>query len=247
VRQADLGIVERLVAQLDALHDEIAELRRALAEARLGATTAQRQLAELRQFMADHGEFGRDFEQYQGVKAAAARDASRRASEEARQRYEQEKARRQVRMQHAREARAQERQADETLAYYGDRGFEPIGLDVYVSRIGYSYNPVDATASRIDYSPGFGNYLRLYPGITIDYSRLTISGSVLNAAADVRNIGIAVTFFDEAGNQVGHETVQVTNARPQVPYPFTSTITMALDRPFASATHYVLYADAPAE
>jgi hypothetical protein len=65
----------------------------------------------------------------------------------------------------------------------------------------------------------------------------------MSAAEDVRNIGIALVFFDAAGNQVGHETVQVENARPEVPYPFTSTIGMASDRPFASSSQYVLYSD----
>ena len=72
---------------------------------------------------------------------------------------------------------------------------------------------------------------------------MTISGSVLNAADEVRNVGVAITFFDENGNQVGSETIQINNARPNVPYPFTSTLTMALNRPFSSSTTYVLYAD----
>ena len=81
----------------------------------------------------------------------------------------------------------------------------------------------------------------------IDYSSMTISGSILNALSDVRNIGIAVTFFDENDNQVGGEIIQINNARPDVPYPFTSTVAMALDRPFSSSSTYVLYADAIAE
>lgn len=72
---------------------------------------------------------------------------------------------------------------------------------------------------------------------------MTISGSVLNAAEEMRNIGIAVTFFDENGNQVGGEIIQINNARPDVPYPFTATIEMALNRPFDSSSTYVLYAD----
>ena len=51
----------------------------------------------------------------------------------------------------------------------------------------------------------------------IDYSQMTISGSVLNAAPNVRDIGVAFTFFDEHGNQVGAEIVQLKNARPNVP------------------------------
>jgi hypothetical protein len=42
---------------------------------------------------------------------------------------------------------------------------------------------------------------------------------------------------------VGHETIQVANARPDVPYPFTAEVKMALNRPFDSSSAYVLYAD----
>jgi hypothetical protein len=77
----------------------------------------------------------------------------------------------------------------------------------------------------------------------IDYSRMTISGSVLNAGTETRNIGIAVAFFDDFGNQVGGETILVNNARPDVPYPFTSELKMALNRPFTSSTVYTIHAD----
>ena len=80
----------------------------------------------------------------------------------------------------------------------------------------------------------------------IDYSQMTISGSILNAADELRDIGVAITFFDDNGNQVGHEIVQIKNARPNVPYPFTSRIDMALNRAFTSTSTYVLFAD-PAE
>jgi hypothetical protein len=72
---------------------------------------------------------------------------------------------------------------------------------------------------------------------------MTISGSVLNAADDVRDMGVAITFFDDNGNQVGHEIVQIKNARPNVPYPFTSRLDMALNRAFTSSSIYVLYSD----
>ena len=91
-----------------------------------------------------------------------------------------------------------------------------------------------------------GHYVRLYPfaaGRAIDFTEMTISGSVLNASQEVRNIGVAVAFFDENGSQVGGEIIQINNARPDVPYPFTSAIAMALNRAFTSASTYVLYAD----
>ena len=46
--------------------------------------------------------------------------------------------------------------------------------------------------------------------------------------------------------QVGGQIVQINNARKDVPYPFTATVSMALNRPFASSSVYVLYADAAA-
>ena len=46
---------------------------------------------------------------------------------------------------------------------------------------------------------------------------------------------------------MGGEIVQVNNARPDVPYPFTATLEMALDRPFSSSSTNVLYADPAGE
>ena len=129
------------------------------------------------------------------------------------------------------------------LSRYRRNGFAPLGLDVYSGKWAYFYETTDITRSRIAYQPGIGNYLRLYQDKKIDYSKMTISGSIINGSDQVRNVGVAITFFDEHGNQVGQETVQVNNARPDVPYPFTSKIDMALDRPFDSSSTYVLYAD----
>ena len=96
----------------------------------------------------------------------------------------------------------------------------------------------------VDYDPIIGLYFR--PGLAagqLDFGKMTISGSVLNAAAGPRNIGLAITFFDENDNQVGSEIVKINNARPDVPYPFTTTLQMALSRPFTSSSTYVLYSD----
>ena len=41
--------------------------------------------------------------------------------------------------------------------------------------------------------------------------------------------------------------IQINNARPTAPDPLTSTLTMALNRPFSSSTTYVLYADSAEE
>ena len=72
---------------------------------------------------------------------------------------------------------------------------------------------------------------------------MTISGTVVNGSGKLRNIGVAITFFDESGIQVGGEIIKINNARPDVPYPFTTTLRMALNRPYSSSSSYVLYAD----
>lgn len=235
-----------LIAEIQRLRVEAVEMRRQLADANIRAAAAERELDELRTFIEDHDRLGDDYEQYRAVLAVAEEQARREAAERRRQERAAELEARRERRQEAMAERRAEQAARERDTYYERRGFAPLGLDVYLSRMSFAYRTADATASRVDYAPGFGNYLRLYPGTTIDYSTMTISGSVLNAAAELRNIGVAITFFDQTGNQVGQEIVQVNNARPDVPYPFTATIDMVTDEPFASSSQYVLYSDAVA-
>jgi hypothetical protein len=232
-----------LLKELESLRSELQATRVALAQANLESAQTKRDLEELRQYIADHREFGSDFSKYQAVKEQSRRDAEQKRLEEAKQKREVERTDREVRRKAAVAELARREAHNRKLAQYRRSGFSPVGLDVYASRWSYFYETTDTTRSRIDYQPGIGNYVRLYPGKEIDYSKMTISGSVLNASEEVRNIGVALTFFDENGNQVGQETVQVNNARPDVPYPFTSKIDMALNRAFASSSSYVLYAD----
>jgi multidrug efflux pump subunit AcrA (membrane-fusion protein) len=233
-----------LLDEIDRLNNEIAALHQALAEAQLQASAARQRADELQQFVDDHHEFGDDFQQYQEVKAIAEREARLRAAEENRQRRDAERLAQQARREALRQAQAQRDAERDRVRQYQNFKFSPLGLDVYNGRMAYHYRSRTNTESRFDYEPGFGRYQRFYPPTEeIDYTRMTISGSILNAADEVRNIGVAITFFDESGNQVGHEIVQLRNARPNVPYPFTSTIDMALNRPFNSSSLYVLYAD----
>ena len=83
----------------------------------------------------------------------------------------------------------------------------------------------------------------VFTDLEIDYTKMTISGSLLNGDATTRNIGVAFVFRDAHGNQIGQETVVIENARPDVPYPFTGELVMASDLPFASHTSWVLFAD----
>jgi hypothetical protein len=235
--------IKRMMKELEALRTEVMALRQQLAQANLDASQAQRERDELRQFLADHKDYGQDFEKYQAVKDSAQREADRRQAEEMRLKREAERADRSARRQAALAELARRDAESRKLARYHRLGFSPLGLDVYISRWSFFYESTDTTKSRIDYQPGIGNYVRLYPSATIDHGKMTISGSVLNSSNEVRNIGVAIAFFDENGTQVGHETVQVNNARPDVPYPFTSKIDMALNRPFDTSSTYVLYAD----
>ncbi len=238
------SVTQILLDEIERLKEHIEQLRQALAESELQAAHSQRELEEMRQFIEDHHEYGKDFTQYRAVKEVAEREAREKELEAARQRYEAEKNARKERYQAAKEERDKRQSELRRQSKYRKSGFTALGLDVYISKMAYSYRTKDATQAHIDYIPGQGNYLRVTPNYDeIDFSSMIISGSVLNSSKEVHNIGVAITFFDEYGNQVGHEIIQVNNARPDTPYPFTSTIDMALNRPFDSSSSYVLYAD----
>jgi hypothetical protein len=236
-----------LLAEIDRLHDVLDVKRMELAEIQLEVLETRRELQELRQFIRDNETLGRDFEQYRAVKAVAERDARRRQAVEARERRAIEKADRAAQVQAARAQREKGQAEFNRLTRYREAGFSALGFDVYLADISFNYSATDGGApARIDWDFRMGHYVRLYPfaaGRAIDFTEMTISGSVLNASQEVRNIGVAVAFFDENGSQVGGEIIQINNARPDVPYPFTSAIAMALNRAFTSASTYVLYAD----
>jgi hypothetical protein len=239
-----MDAIDLLLERIEELGATVVALRTALADSKLQTASRQRELDELRQFIEDHYEFSRDFEQYQAIKAAAGRDAERRRLEEVRQQRETRQTERTAR-QHEFLARRAEAQAElQRVQGYNRAGFTPLGFDVYMSNAAFNYQTLDGIAARYDWNGLTGHFIRAYPhGPRIDFSSMMVSGSVMNASKQLRDIGVAVTFFDEAGTQVGSEIIQITNARPEVPYPFTTTVAMALDRPFASTTTYVLYAD----
>jgi hypothetical protein len=236
--------IKALVEKIDSLEAEVLALRAELARAQVDAAAARREADELRQFIQDHHDLGAAFGQYTLVKQAAEREARRRRTDEARAEREAD---REARQQAANERRAREQADQEKAERYRGAGLTPIGLDVFAGKMAYYYRGKDQVAFDIDYDPILGiRYPRPYTRSEIDYSSMTISGSVVNGADEARNIGIAVVFFDEKGSQVGGQIVQVNNARKDVPYPFTTTVSMALNRAFSSSTVYVLYADAAA-
>ena len=238
-------LIEELLEELEGVRAELAAVRHELATLTLERDEAVRERDELRQFMRDNREFGDDFAQYQEIKEITRQAERRRAAEEARKRHEEERARRLAARQQAGQIDTVQQAEREKIERYQRAGFEPLGLDVYLGRTGFFYGVTEGEpALRIEYEPIIGHFLEPAAPISrIDYTKMTISGTVLNASDETRNVGIAIAFFDRAGNQVGSETVQISNARPNVPYPFTSSIEMGLDGPFASSTSWVLYAD----
>ncbi len=236
--------LDTLLAELDDLRSTVDALRRALALAKLETAEIQRERDELWQFIQDHDQLGRDFEQYEAIKAATELQERRRLSEASREQHEAARLKRTARQRAARADRDRRRDQMQRVQRYRDAGFTPLGFDVYLSDAAFNYRTDDGLSTRLDWNGLTGHFIRVYPWADrIDFSSMTLSGSVLNASEIVRDIGIAVTFFDEQGSQVGGEIIQVSNARPDVPYPFTTTLDMALNRPFASTTTYVLYAD----
>ncbi len=241
---APLGPIEMLLQEIEDLQVTVDAVRAALAESKLESAGWRRELDELRQFIQDRHEFGRDFEQYKAIKATAQRDAQSRRLQEARRQRDARHAERATRQREFMTRRAERDAELQRVQNFRDAGFSPLGFDVFLSNTAFNYKTDNGINARFDWNQLTGRFLRVYPfSNRIDFSSMTVSGSVMNTADEIRDIGIAVTFFDEAGSQVGGEIIQVNNARPQVPYPFTATIVMALDRPFTSASTYVLYAD----
>ncbi len=233
-----------LLREMRLMMDEIADLRRQLADCQLESTTAQRELAELRQFIRDNQALGEDFDEYQRIREIREQEARQRLAAEARRQRELEDAARAARRAELLALRNAQKAEETRVRRYTDAGFSNLGLDVYASKMAYAYRSTDSQSGWTQWY--FGSWTAwgpLYDQRRVDFTQMIISGSVINAADEVRNVGIAMTFFDELGNQVGHEIVQIKNARPDVPYPFTSTIAVALNRPFDTSSVYVLYAD----
>ena len=233
-----------LLEEIDALEAEVLALRSELAQATLETARARSELLELQRFIEDHHELGTAFAEYRAIKEITHRETQLRLADAVRQRRESRRAERIRRTEEARAQRAGKDAEAQRLARYRSAGLSAVGLDVYVGRTSFFYRTLDRTVYDIEYDPLLGiRYLEPFYSSEIDYSSMTISGTVVNGSGRLRNIGVAITFFDESGTQVGGEIIQINNARPDVPYPFTTTLRMALNRPYSSSSSYVLYAD----
>ncbi|MCH2134221.1 MAG: hypothetical protein MK116_10765 [Phycisphaerales bacterium] len=218
-------------------------VRREVAQARMELSGLQRELDDLRQFILDHDTYGPDYTSYKKVLEETKKQ---RRAEAARAQREKDDANRRRRMEVKQRLDAAKGR-EELEKLYDERGFAPIGQDVYTARSAFFYAPIEGEDGRtVQYRPTRLGTLRpvtVPSNRELNYSTMTISGSVLNGDTNIRSIGVAFTFFDESGNQVGAQIIEIENARPNVPYPFTRKIDMALNRPFHSHSTYVLYAD----
>ena len=204
-------------------------------------------LAKLHQFIEDHEQLVADYTAYREVidetkRLTEAEHATRRQQE----RFEKERRREAARQKQSSE-KNQQQQATAKNRRLKNLGFSEIGDNVWLSKSAYAYASKTVPEQRVFYQQGPTGIMQPMTAIEnrseIDYSKMTISGSLLNGDSITRNIGVAFVFRDAHDNQIGQETVIIENARPEVPYPFTGELILASDRAFASMTSWVLFAD----
>jgi hypothetical protein len=228
---------------------EAIEARHRLQSLESSMKTLQSQIEELRRFVEDHTRYGDNFASYRALmdetkKLTDAQIALKRTTEKIERDRKREVARN--KREDAVLARKNAKASSQRLEKLG---FSAIGQDVYLSKSAYVYASRTVPDKQVYYQPRLSLNGELQQMTTIedreemDYSKMTISGSLLNAAKFTRNIGVAFVFRDEHGNQIGHETVVIENARADVPYPFTGELVMASSQPFTAMTSWVLFAD----
>jgi len=246
-----MTVEDLLRAEITQLREEIQSLREALAQAQLTASSAARERDEIRQFLDEHEQLGERYEQYRAVVAVAERTARQQRAEEQRAKQEAQQAEARARMEHARALRDAQNAERDRMRRYERAGFYHVGQDVFVSAMAYMYKKEQVPDRTYRYFPRIrfdGSFFFTRSWYIdfdeeIDFSEMTISGSVVNASDVPRRMAVALTFFDRHGRQVGGETIEIDDARKDAPYPFTRTLNMALDGPFHSYRIVVLYAD----
>ncbi len=224
-----------------------AENQRLMAEnARLKLETARitRERDELSDFIHDHETYADNYNQYTFFREKAEREERARQAAEAKARRDEEK----LRQQQEREERVKQRGSansagdDEGLARRVDilkrAGYTRVGDRVFVGEMGYSYKT--ETQEQVRYSPII-DFWYVDRDEKVLYNELTVSGSIVHAGNEERNISVALAFFDAGGAQIGTTTVRIDGAKPGTPYPFTSVVAMASNRAFKRYSSWVLY------
>lgn len=223
------------------------ENQRLLAEnARLKLETARitKERDDLSNFIHDHETYADNYNKYTFFREKAEREEKARQAAEAKARREEEK----LRQQQEREDRLRQRNSasdtgeDDALAKRVDilkrAGYTRVGDRVFVGEMGYSYKT--ETHEQVRYSPII-DFWYVDRDEKILYNEMTVSGSIVHAGNEERNISVALAFFDAGGAQIGTTTVRIDGAKPGTPYPFTSVVAMASNRAFKRYSSWVLF------
>ncbi len=233
---------QELEEMLNQLISERSALQQEVAKAQLDLSAALRRITELEQFIKDHDQYGVDFEKYlfyreriekeeRAKRAADARAKREDAERKAREAREQKKAQRDV-------GKARDADLQARVDAIEKAGFTIIGDAVGIGQLTTFYQTT--SKEEIQYIPSI-DFWYVDRDKVVDYTHLRISGSIIQAERDTRDMSVAVVFYNRRGGQIGQTTVRIDGARPGVPYPFTANIDMADNAPFATFTSYVMY------
>lgn len=241
-----IDINAKLAADNQRLTGENQRLVAEIARVKLDMARIQKERDEYSNFIRDHEAYANNYEQYTFFREKADREERARQAAEAQARREAEK----LRQQQEREDRLRQRGAgnesdeDSVLSKRVDvlrrAGYTRVGDRIFVGEMGYSYKT--ETREEIRYSPII-DFWYVDRDEKVLYNEMTVSGSLIHAGMEERNISVAFAFFDASGAQIGTTTVRVEGAKPGTPYPFTSVVTMAGNRPFKRYSSWVLFDD----
>lgn len=241
-----IDINANLAAENQRLTAENQQLVAEAARLKLEMARVQRERDEFKAFISDHETYAENYEQYTFFREKAEREERARQAAEAKAKREAEK----LRQQQEREDRLRQRDGagsssdDDVLRKRIDilrrAGYTRVGDRIFVGEMGYSYKT--ETREEIRYSPLI-DFWYVDRDEKVLYDEMTVSGSIIHAGQEERNVSVALAFFDESGAQIGTTTVRVDGARPGTPYPFTAKVTMAGNKPFKRYSSWVLYDD----
>ncbi len=249
-----------LLADLRALQDEVDALRKETARLKLERDEATRRANELETFINDVDAYGDAWEKYAEYREARDREARQAALADAREAQAAREADRRAAAAARREMQRERNDARREVRELRQAGFESIGGDIYMARMGFAYH-IRTELEEIDgfrrypfYTTYSGGFYRPYSfrlgrryydvDAQLDYSRMTISGSVLNGTDQTRALIVGIRFFDEGGAQIGGTTVTFDRVPPRTPIPFTQALSMAANVPFSASQVYVVSSEA---